>query len=74
MLWDYMKEVVGNHSFVNLIDFDEIIATAMETILKNKLRQESVGKGGEMTSRGRRNDKLVEEEEMNVIAGNVNGE
>jgi hypothetical protein len=34
-----MKEVVGNH-IVNLIDFDEIIAAAMETILKNKLMQE----------------------------------
>jgi hypothetical protein len=31
-----MREVVGNH-IVNLIDFDEIMAAAMETILKNKL-------------------------------------
>jgi hypothetical protein len=36
-----MKEVVGNH-IVNLIDFDEIMAAAMETILKNKLMQERV--------------------------------
>jgi hypothetical protein len=36
-----MKEVVGNH-IVNLIDFDEIMAAAMQTILKNKLMQERV--------------------------------
>jgi hypothetical protein len=36
-----MKEVVGNH-IVNAIDFDEIKSVAMETILKNKLRQEKV--------------------------------
>ena len=34
-----MKEVVGNH-IVNAIDFDEIKATVMETILKNKSMQE----------------------------------
>jgi hypothetical protein len=63
--FETMKEVVGNH-IVNLIDSDEILARAMETILKSKLRQERaverVEKGQEM------------EEEMNVIAGNVNGE
>jgi hypothetical protein len=36
-----MKEVVGNH-IVNSIDFDEIMAAATETILKNKLMQERV--------------------------------
>jgi hypothetical protein len=36
-----MKEVVGNHN-VNSIDFDEIMAAATETILKNKLMQEIV--------------------------------
>jgi hypothetical protein len=39
--WGTMKEVVGNH-IVNAIDFDEIKSAAMETILKNKLRQERV--------------------------------
>jgi hypothetical protein len=34
-----LKEVVGNH-IVNAIDFDEIKATAMATILKNKSMQE----------------------------------
>jgi hypothetical protein len=36
-----MKELVGNH-IVNLIDFHEIMAAAMETILKNELMQEKV--------------------------------
>jgi hypothetical protein len=36
-----MKEVVGNH-IVNSIDFDEIMAVALETIMKNKLMQERV--------------------------------
>jgi hypothetical protein len=36
-----MKELVGNH-IVNLIDFDEIMAVTLETIMKNKLRQERV--------------------------------
>jgi hypothetical protein len=36
-----MKEVVGNH-IVNLIDFDERMAVASETIMKNKLMQERV--------------------------------
>ena len=36
-----MKEVVGNH-IVNSIDFDEIMAVALETIMKNKLMQEPV--------------------------------
>jgi hypothetical protein len=50
-----MKEVVGNH-IVNLIDFDEIMAAAMETILKKQVDAiKSVGKGGEMTSGRRRN-------------------
>jgi hypothetical protein len=31
-----MKEVVGNH-IVNSIDFDEIMAVALETIMKNKV-------------------------------------
>jgi hypothetical protein len=61
-----MKEVVGKN-IVNLIDFDEILATAMETILNNKLRQERVM---EQVEKGQE----VEEEEINVIAGNKNGE
>ncbi len=36
-----MKEVMGNH-IVNSIDFDEIKATAMATILKTKLMQKRV--------------------------------
>ncbi len=36
-----MKEVVGNHR-VNSIYFDEIMAVASETIMKNKLMQERV--------------------------------
>jgi hypothetical protein len=36
-----MKEVVGNH-IVNSIDFDEIMAVASETIMKNKLMKERV--------------------------------
>jgi hypothetical protein len=58
-----MKEVVGNH-IVNAIDFDEIKAAAMKTILKNNLTQERVT---ERVEKGQ-----VEEEEMNVIAGNMN--
>jgi hypothetical protein len=60
-----MKEVVGNH-IVNLIDFDEIMVVAMKTIMKNKLMQERVSERVEKWQ--------VEEEEVNVIAGNVNGE
>ncbi len=60
-----MKEVVGNH-IVNSIKFDEILATTTETILDNKLRQERVLEGVEKGQ--------VVEEELNVIAGNVNGE
>jgi hypothetical protein len=36
-----MKEVVGNH-IVNSINFDKIMAVALETIMKNKLMQEQV--------------------------------
>jgi uncharacterized membrane-anchored protein YjiN (DUF445 family) len=36
-----MKEVMGNH-IVNSIDFDEIMAVVLETIMKNKLMQERV--------------------------------
>jgi hypothetical protein len=36
-----MKEGVGNH-IVNSIDFDEIMAVALETIMKNKLMLERV--------------------------------
>jgi methionine salvage enolase-phosphatase E1 len=36
-----MKEVMGNH-IVNSIDYDEIMAVALETIMKNKLMQERV--------------------------------
>ncbi len=58
-----MKEVLGNH-IVNAIDFDEIKATAMKTISRNNLAQDGVT---ERVEKGQ-----VEEEEMNVIAGNVN--
>ncbi len=58
-----MKEVVGNH-IVNSIDFDEIMAVALETIMKNKLMQERVSQRVEKW----------QVEEMSVIAGNVNGE
>jgi hypothetical protein len=37
-----MKEVVGNH-IVNLIDFDKIMAAAMETIMKKVDARKSVG-------------------------------
>jgi hypothetical protein len=60
-----VKKVVGNH-IVNSIDFDEIMAVAMETIVKNTSMQERVSKRAEKWQ--------VEEEEMNVIARNVNGE
>ena len=61
-----MKEVVGNH-IVNSISVDEILAKTTETILDNKLRQERVLEGVEKGQE-------VEQDEMNVIAGNVNGE
>ncbi len=53
-----MKEVVGNH-IVNLIDFDEILATAMETMLKEQVEaRKGVGRGGERTRSGtRRNER-----------------
>jgi hypothetical protein len=60
-----MKEVVGNH-IVNSIDFDQILTVALDTITKNKLMQARVS---ERLEKGQ-----VEEEEMNVIARNVNGE
>ena len=60
-----MKEVVGNH-IVNSIDFDELMAVAIETIMKSKLMQERVSERAEK--------RQEEEEEVNVIAGNVNGE
>jgi hypothetical protein len=60
-----MKEVVGN-DILNSIDFHEILATTMETILNNKFRQERLLEGVEKGQ--------VVEEELNVIAGNVNGE
>jgi hypothetical protein len=60
-----MKKVVGNH-IVNSIDFDELMAVAIETIMKNKLMQERVTERAEK--------RQEEEEEVNVIAGNVNGE
>ena len=60
-----MKEVVGNH-IVNSIDFDELMAVAIETIMKNKLMQERVSERAEK--------RKEEEEEVKVIAGNVNGE
>jgi hypothetical protein len=60
-----MKEVVGK-DIVNSIDIHEILATTMETILNNKVRQERVLEGVEKGQEV--------EEELNVIAGNVNGE
>jgi hypothetical protein len=60
-----MKEVVGNH-IVNSIDFDEILTVALDTLTKNKSMQARVS---ERLEKGQ-----VEEEEMNVIARNVNGE
>jgi hypothetical protein len=51
---------------VNSIDFDELMALAIETIMKNKLMQERVSERAEK--------RKEEEEEVNVIAGNVNGE
>jgi hypothetical protein len=36
-----MKEVMGNY-IVNSIDFNEIMAVALETIMNNKLMQERV--------------------------------
>jgi hypothetical protein len=60
-----MKEVVGNH-IVNSIDFDEQMAVAIKTIMKNKLMQERVLERAEK--------RQEEEEEVNMIAGIVNGE
>jgi hypothetical protein len=57
-----VRDVVGNH-IVNGIDFDEIKARAMKTILINNLAQERVT---ERVEKGQ-----VEEEEMNVNAGNA---
>jgi hypothetical protein len=51
---------------VNSIDFDELMALAIETIMKNKLMQERVSERAEK--------RKEEEEEVKVIAGNVNGE
>jgi hypothetical protein len=59
-----MKEMVGNH-IMNLVDFDELMAVVIETIMKNKLMQERVSERAEK--------RQEEEEEVNVIGGNVNG-
>jgi hypothetical protein len=41
MLWDY-EGGGGELCIVNSIDFDEIMAVAMETIMENKLMKERV--------------------------------
>jgi hypothetical protein len=51
-----MKKVVGNH-IVNLIEFDKIMAVALDIIMKNKLMQERV------PERGWRNDKWKKKNE-----------
>jgi hypothetical protein len=65
MLCNY--EGGGGKPHVNSMNFDEILATMRETILNNKLRQERVLEGVEKGQK-------VGEEEMNMIAGKVNGE